>query len=125
MLVRQGKEQPALELGAPQIPHWNSFDLLLACARQRPASETLPLAAMVRPSGDPETDYLFATHLAYCGESQAAISMLKGAIRSRYCSYPAMDSEPYFSKLQATAGFAEARAAGQGCQRDFLAATQH
>ena len=125
MLVRQGKEQPALELAAPQIPHWSSFDMLLACARHRPASEVVTLAARVKPSGDPETDYLFATHLAYCGETQAAISMLKGAIRSGYCSYPAMDSEPYFSKLRATAEFAEARTAGQTCQRDFLAATRH
>ena len=79
----------------------------------------------VKPSGDPETDYLFATHLGYCGETQAAISILKGAIRAGYCSYPAMDAEPYFSKLQATAEFAGARAAGQECQRDFLAATRH
>jgi len=44
---------------------------------------------------------------------------------SNTCQQKTPDSEPYFTNLQTTAKFAEARAAGQGCQRDFLAATRH
>lgn len=120
ILVRQGKEEEALKLGAPQIPHWNSFNVLIACMQKRSASDIAPLAAAVKPSGDPETDYLFATHLAYCGQDQAAIAMLNSAIRGKYCSYPAIDADPYFSGLRATAEYASVRASGLACRNDFL-----
>jgi serine/threonine protein kinase/tetratricopeptide (TPR) repeat protein len=120
MLARQGKEAEALKLGTPHIPHWNSYGMLIACMQGRPRSEVAPLAAAVKPSGDPETDYMFATHLAYCGQTQAAVAMLRGAIRGAYCSYPAMDSEPYFDGIRSGLEYVQVRAAAVACQDDFL-----
>ena len=68
MLVRDGKESEAVALGSPNMPQWNSYDLLLACAAHRPPSEIDALAAAVRPSDDPETNFFAAAHLAYCGQ---------------------------------------------------------
>jgi tetratricopeptide (TPR) repeat protein len=121
MLVRDGKTQEALKLGSPHIPQWNSYDMLLACVQQSPPSEIVALAAAVKPLDDPETNYFSAAHLAYCGQSRAALEMLKEAIRGKYCSFPAIDLDPYFTGLRSNAAFAEVRSAAIACQRSFLA----
>ena len=53
--------------------------MLLACVG-RPASEIDRLAAGVHSSDDPEANYLFAGHLAYCRQSDEALAMLRRAI---------------------------------------------
>jgi TolB-like protein/tetratricopeptide (TPR) repeat protein len=121
MLVRDGKTQEALKLGSPHIPQWNSYDMLLACVQHSPPPEILALAAAVKPLDDPETNYFSAAHLAYCGQSRAALEMLKEAIQGKYCSFPAIDSDPYFTGLRSHAAFAEVRSAAMSCQREFLA----
>ena len=121
MLVREGKKQDALEIGSPRIPQWASYDLLLACVQRRRSSEIDGLARAVRPAEDPEANYLSAAHLAYCGQTDAAGEMLRRAINGKYCSYPAMDSDPLFADLRAKPGYADLRAAGIACQATFLA----
>ena len=86
MLVRQGKEQEALRVGSPNLPQWASYDMLLACVERRPASKIRELAKNVQPVEDPESNYLFAAHLAYCGEADAALATLRRAIAGGYCS---------------------------------------
>jgi TolB-like protein len=120
MLVRQGREQEAVRLGAPGIPQWKSYDLLVACAQRRPAAEVAALASGVHASDDPEANYLAASHLAYCGRTREALSLLRRAISGRYCSYPAIDSDPFFSGVRAAPEFAEIRESAQACRRDFL-----
>ena len=121
MLVRQSKEQEALRIGSPHIRQWNSYDMLLACVQQSPPPEILALAAAVKPVDDPETNYFSAAHLAYCGQSRAALEMLKQAIQGKYCSFPAIDLDPYFTGLRSKTEFADVRSAAMACQRDFLA----
>ena len=36
MLARQGRTEEALQLGAPNIPGWKSYDLLRACIAGQP-----------------------------------------------------------------------------------------
>jgi hypothetical protein len=120
-LVRQGEEQQALAVGRPNMPQWKSYDLLLACLERRPRSTIADLAATVQPVDDPETNYFAATHLAYCGETRAALTMLEQAIAGHYCSYPVLESDPFFRHLRAEPGFARVRQAGLACQRRFLA----
>ena len=121
MLVREGKHQEAVAIGSPQMPQWPSYDLLLGCIQRRPAAEIDALAATVRPSDDPEANYLSAAHLAYCGQTEAAIEMLRRAIDGNYCSYPAVDSDPLLTNLRARPQFDETRAAAMECQKAFLA----
>jgi hypothetical protein len=77
--------------------------------------------ARVKPSDDPETNYFSASHLAYCGQRSSALEMLKRAIEGKYCSYPALDSDPFFAIVRSQPEFAELRSAAIACQAKFLA----
>src|SRR5260370_16550751 len=100
VLLREGKTQEAIQIGPPRIPHWDSYKMLLACARHEPESQIRSLAAGVETDDDPEVNYFFAGHLAYCGQTNAALRMLNLAIKRNYCPYPAMDNHPFFYKVQ-------------------------
>jgi DNA-binding winged helix-turn-helix (wHTH) protein/serine/threonine protein kinase len=122
ILLRQGRTSEALNVGAPHIPQWGSYDMLAACAQHKPASEITALAANVQISGDPEANYLAAANLAYCGQTAQAVRLLKLAIQGNYCSFPAIDSDPFFASVRALPEFAEIRRTGQACQQRFLQA---
>jgi DNA-binding winged helix-turn-helix (wHTH) protein/TolB-like protein len=119
-LLRAGRSAEAIRLGPSGIPQWPSFDMVLACAAHRPQPEIDSLAGKVVVADDPETNYFAASHLAYCGQPIAAEDLLKDAIQGGYCSYPAMDLDPFFANLRQRTEFADIRAAGFKCQTDFL-----
>src|SRR5260370_25283331 len=121
VLLREGKTQEAIQIGPPRIPHWDSYKMLLACARHEPESQIKALAAGVEIDDDPEVNYFFAAHLAYCGQTDESLRLLKHAIDGNYCSYPAMDLDPFFAKIRTAPGFAEVRAAGIVCHENFVA----
>ena len=123
-LLRAGRKQEALRIGAPHIPQWTSFDLLPECAQNKASPEISVRAARVPTSHDPEANYLAAANLAYCGQNQMALSLLKKAVEGNYCSYPAMDSDPFFTNARSLPEFAAIRNAGKACQQQFLAARQ-
>lgn len=120
VLLREGKKEEAIRIGPPQIPHWDSYKMLLACARQEPESQIASLSSLVEIDDDPEINYFFAGHLAYCGQTTAALRMLELAIKRNYCSYPAMDKDPFFDKVRASPEFARVRAAGIACHNNFI-----
>ena len=120
VLLREGKTSEALRIPAPQIPHWDSYKMLLACARGAPSAEIQSLASKVEIDDDPEMDYLFAAHLAYCGQNEAALRILKVAIGHNYCSYPAMDKDPFFDRLKTNPQFQHLRQSGIECHNDFV-----
>jgi TolB-like protein len=117
--LRDGNTSEALQIPAPQIPHWDSYKMLLACARHAPQAEIQSLAAKVEVDDDPEVDYFFAAHLAYCGQTSASLRMLGTAIDRNYCSYPAMDKDPFFDSLRTNPQFLKLRRAGITCHDDF------
>jgi DNA-binding winged helix-turn-helix (wHTH) protein/TolB-like protein len=118
--LREGKKEQAIAIGAPQIPHWDSYKMLLACARGEPELHIKELASKVEVDDDPEVDYLFAGHLAYCGQAPAALRMLKTAIDRNYCSYPAMDKDPFFDQLRGRPDYLKIRAMGMKCHEAFV-----
>ena len=121
VLLRQGDTADALRVPAPQIPHWDSYKMLLACARGAPPSEIQSLARNVEVDDDPEMNYMFAGHLAYCGQTAAALRMLKIAIDRHYCSFPTVDKDPFFDKIRTNPQFQKLRLVGQSCHNDFMA----
>jgi DNA-binding winged helix-turn-helix (wHTH) protein/serine/threonine protein kinase/Flp pilus assembly protein TadD len=125
LFLRQGNEREAVEVNPTHIPQWESFNMLQACAAHRPLPEIVALASAVQPQDDPEVNYFFASHLAYCGQSKAALQMLKRAIQGNYCSYPAIDSDPFFASVRIMPEFAAIRATGMACQQNFLGAREH
>ena len=120
ILLRQGKEKEALQIGAPKVPQWTSYQMLMACVQHATGPEVGKLAAIVRADADPEVNYLFAGHLSYCGEICASLVMLQKAIAGGYCSYPAMDSDPLFANVRKTAGYWPVRESGKICHDKFL-----
>jgi len=123
--LRQGRKKEALEVGATNIPGWESFTMLQACASNRPAREIAALASVVHPQEDSELNYAFAAHLAYCDRTNAALQLLMLSIRANHCSYPAIDTDPFFANLRSKPEFAEIRSAAIACQKSFLAETVH
>src|SRR6185312_2836809 len=119
--MREGDTAEALRIPAPQIPHWDSYKMLLACARHAPDSEIQTLASKVEADDDPEVDYFFAAHLAYCKQTAASLRMLRTAIDRNYCSFPALDNDPLFDSLRTNPQFLKLRQAGIACHEDFVA----
>jgi len=120
-LLREGKVKDALLVGETKIPRWQSYNMLLACADHKSPAEVAAIAQTVQPFDDPEVNYYFAAHFAYCGQTSAALSMLRQAIQGGYCSYPAVDTDPFFKSVRAKSEFAEIRSAAIACQEKFLA----
>ncbi len=121
ILLREGKEQEALQVRRPQIGAWTSYDMLLACAAHKPAAEISALAKRIEPEDDPESNYFAASHLAYCGQTAAALDMLRRTVQANYCSYPAMDTDPMFASIRSLPEYAGIRSVGMACQNSFLA----
>ena len=125
ILVRQGRYEKALQVGAPQNEWAASYTMLLACVQHRPATEITALATQVQPNDDPEVSYFFAAHLAYCGQAEQALRMLDGAVQANYCSYPAIDIDPLLENIRGRPEFAEIRTRAMACNRRFLSETKH
>jgi len=121
ILLREGKEKEAVAIGHPDVSAWTSYDMLLACAAHKPAAEVATLARRIEPEDDPETNYFAASHLAYCGQTAAALDMLRRTVQANYCAYPAMDTDPMFASIRTQPEYPEIRAAGKACQDNFLA----
>jgi hypothetical protein len=121
LLARQGRLSDALQVEEPHIAGWESFNLLAGCMRHESPDQIARLAKQVKVSSDPETNYFSAMHLAYCGQQRATLEMLRTAIKGGYCSYPALDSEPFFESIRKQPEFQSIRQAGVDCQRDFTA----
>ncbi len=121
LLARQGRLSDALQVEEPHIPGWESFNLLAGCLRHETSDQIAELAKQVKISSDPETNYFSAMHLAYCGQERVALEMLRTAVKGEYCSYPALDSEPFFASIRNQPEFQSIRQAGVACQRDFAA----
>jgi hypothetical protein len=94
--------------------------MVVAYLQHHPPAEIAAAAARMPPTPDAETNYLSATHLAYVGQTEAALTMLKRTVEEGYCSYPGMDSDPLLANVRSQPAFAQIRAAGVQCQSKFL-----
>jgi serine/threonine protein kinase len=121
-LVRAGREKEALQIELEEsTSNIAGSSLLLACAGHRPLREIAVLVHGVQPDEPPERNYFSASHLAYCGQTEASLQMLRRAIQGNYCSYPAIDSDPLFANIRRKPEFGEVRSAAINCQKKFLA----
>ncbi len=121
LLLHQGKAREALKIWPDPTPQWGAYRVLLAYLQHRPSAEIARLARSVQPDSDPEMNYFSAAHLAYAGEPDAALPLLKQAVDDGYCSYPSMDSDSLLARARSRSGFQEIRSAGMACRDAFLA----
>ncbi|MFZ0312909.1 MAG: hypothetical protein WAL85_09400 [Candidatus Korobacteraceae bacterium] len=129
ILVREGKlseAQAAVQKLPPDLPY-TKFDK--ACldrpSSQPPSAELDRVTRDLEPSfennPDPENRYLFATDVAFCGQKDLALRLLKSAIESKYCAYTALQKDPMLAPLRSTPEFAQLLGDAKRCQDAFLA----
>jgi len=103
----------------PRSPLY-SRDLLAACtAAQRPADMDRIVregesAAMMQP--DPEIWYHVGALMAYCGQKEASLRLLKAAVQQNYCAYSALLADPLLKDLRKDTAFNEVLTAASTCQ---------
>ncbi len=95
-------------------------DLMEACtAAQKPAD----LPKIVRESEssvmmepDAEAWYHVGALMAYCGQNEPALRLLKAAVQQNYCGYSALLSDPLLKNLRKDTAFNEVLTASSNCQ---------
>jgi eukaryotic-like serine/threonine-protein kinase len=70
---------------------------------------------------DSENRFLFASDLAFCGDEEVALHMLKGAIEGNYCAYTALQEYPMLVSVRTTPEYRELLSAAKQCRDNFLA----
>jgi hypothetical protein len=95
-------------------------ELLVACTQaQRPADmdrivREAESSAMMEP--DPEAWYHVGALMAYCGQKEAALRLLKAAVQQNYCAYSALLEDPLLKDLRKDTAFNQVLTAGSACQ---------
>jgi serine/threonine protein kinase/tetratricopeptide (TPR) repeat protein len=95
-------------------------DVIIACTQaQRPADfdkivQQSEASVMTEP--DPEAWYHVGALLAYCGQNEAALRLLKAAVQQNYCAYSALLGDPLLKNLRKETAFNEVLTAGSQCQ---------
>jgi serine/threonine protein kinase len=95
-------------------------ELMEACtAAQRPAD--LPKIvrdneASVLLEPDAESWYRVGSLMAYCGQKDPALRLLKAAVQQNYCAYSALLDDPLLKELRKESAFNEVLTAGANCQ---------
>ncbi|MGA8619525.1 MAG: protein kinase [Candidatus Sulfotelmatobacter sp.] len=96
-------------------------ELLAACTQtQRPADmdrivREAESSAMMEP--DPEAWYHVGVVMAYCGQNDAAMRLLKAAVQQNYCSYSALLADPLLKELRKETSFNQVLTAASACQQ--------
>ena len=126
ILLRQGKLDEARQRveGMSANPHYHR-DLLQACLNPHEESQLRRIASEVETAvlseTDPEPRYFQGTILAFCGQNDAAVRVLKSAIEHNYCAYDSLQTDPLLAKLRGTHEFSELLSAAKECRDGFLA----
>jgi serine/threonine protein kinase len=123
VFLRQGRKAEALEMIVPPVTEISSMRLVAACLRERPEPEIEALSKQAQSLEvpDPERNYALADYEALCGRHEAALMLLRKAVEGKFCSYPAMDSDPLLASLRHAAEFQQIRSTAVDCQNKFLA----
>jgi eukaryotic-like serine/threonine-protein kinase len=95
-------------------------ELLVACTQaQRPPDmdrivREAETSTMTEP--DPEQWYLVGALMAYCGQRDASLRLLKAAVQQNYCAYSALLEDPLLKDLRKDTAFNQVLTAASSCQ---------
>jgi hypothetical protein len=100
----------------------NSYhrDLMEACtAAQRPADIAKTVrenesSVMMEP--DAEAWYHVGALMAYCGQNETALRLLKAAVQQNYCSHAALLQDPLLKDLRKDTKFSDVLTASDNCE---------
>src|SRR5579863_5178788 len=83
------------------------------------AIKDVETATLTNP--DPENRFIFAADMAYCGNKDLALRLLKTVVESPYCAYTALQKDPLLASLRGTPEFEQLLAPAKQCSDNFLA----
>jgi len=99
--------------------------LMAACldnpSSQNAASLARAVGAGILADPDPETHYVVAPDILFCGQKDLALRMVKSSIAGHYCPYTGLQNDSAWAKVRGTPEFAELLTAAKKCQEEFLA----
>ena len=126
--LRQGKRSEARENArklAADHPDHVAEAFIKACSEEAPAPEMDKATRAFAPSAlaDPDSENLYwsGSIVAYCGQKELAIQLIRKSIEKRYCSYTPLQTDPLVASLRGTREFPELLAAAKTCRDGFLA----
>jgi hypothetical protein len=96
-------------------------ELMVACvAQQRPADmdkivRETESSVMMEP--DPEAWYHVGALMAYCGQKEPALRLLKAAVQQNYCAHSALLDDPLLKDLRKETAFSDVLTAASNCQK--------
>ncbi len=129
VLVRQDKVDEA-KAAVRQLPARSmEFGYYKACfdrpLNQPPsadlAREARTLFPTLEANPDPENRYVFATDLAFCGEKELSLRLLKSAIESNYCAYDGLQKDPLLASLHDSPEYPALLSEAKACRDKFVA----
>jgi eukaryotic-like serine/threonine-protein kinase len=129
MLLREGKFAEAREALKKAPPHLQTAFYTACLAR---ASATRPPSAeqeqalkelepVVASNPDPENRFFVASDIAFCGDKEVAVPIIKGAIEEHYCGYTALQKDALLASIRSAPEYSQLLAAAKQCQDTFLA----
>ncbi len=130
LYLREGKLSEARAIADKLDPADLEGVFYKACfARPSASAPTYPqgdhtlreIAASFAANPDPENRYLFATDMAYCGEKDEALSLLKSSVANKYCAYEALQKDSLLDPLRQLPEFPDLLSTAKKCQDEFLA----
>jgi len=124
ILLREGKLAQTAEVvkHMSDNPRYHK-DLLEACLHPATQAGLDRVARKMEPAiladPDPEPWYNQGAILAYFGENDIAVHLIRTAIGQNYCAATALETDPLLAKLRTTPGFAKLVSAAQDCQQSL------
>ena len=112
-----------------KLPEYPPTKFLKACSdlpspTQSPSAELDRVARELEPqmlrNPDSENRYLAAESMAFCGQKEAALHLLKSAIEGRYCAYQGMQKDHLFASLRGTPEYTQLLSQAKQCEDTFL-----
>ncbi len=125
VLLGQGKTHEALR-SWQRLPGDDLDRLFMEeCLQEGSSSEldalTRDWEARIMALRDSEPKYYVGSLMAYCGQQEAALRLLRRAVEKNYCAYPALETHSLLASLRTRHEFTEIRTSAVECQQRFRA----
>lgn len=121
MLLREGRIDELQRSIRPSDRNWQLF---LAARNGAPKQEIDRQVALGKAIElglrDGEPPFFEAEMSAAMGRDQDALDLLRLSVDRHYCAYPALDSDPLFTRMRGNPQFQQIRQSAIQCQQSFL-----
>jgi DNA-binding winged helix-turn-helix (wHTH) protein/TolB-like protein len=126
MVLRQKDDAFALALAIIAMESgYKDVEIVVAQLEHKPSSDIAKIAVREQSDAmtqtDPEEKYETAAMLSFSGQGDAAMKVLKSAVKTGYCAAPLLESDPLLANLRPKPEFQQLELLANQCQQNFLA----